>query len=357
MMINTHSEDALDHSHLVVETPSRLNRALLLAGFVITTPLITTVTAPWLAGQFFPDDSLISSISMVVGFCTSIPLVGTAVEKFFLIRNSTTGMFVTQDTLRSLLGKSAINVSYMPGTHISFPWERRIAGNNILLEDAPIEFSFEVLRVDGILFGKGSYRMRPDPNNPVTFLSSVAAVGEEVRDLIIAEIQSFFKEESAIESATKLTELNEHLKEVFVKALAELEKNNGVIVSDATVSKLLPSEELQRTLSGISEADAIHAAVLKQLGMKDQTQLNRALKRGSLTHDDVKRVQDNILAITGNMDNIKIERRDFNLNVSGLSPETVNAVTELAKTPVAQAAATAAASRARSSGPKKGTKK
>jgi hypothetical protein len=42
-MINTHSEDALDHSHLVVETPSRLNRALLLAGFVITTPLITTV--------------------------------------------------------------------------------------------------------------------------------------------------------------------------------------------------------------------------------------------------------------------------------------------------------------------------
>lgn len=356
-MFNIQASDDANLSHVVVEAPSRLNRALLLGGFVVLTPLLATVTAATLAGQFFPDNGLISSISMVMGFCGSLPLIAATVEKHFLIRNSTTGMFITQDTFRSLSGKSDINVSYGPGTHISFPWERRLAGNNILLEDAPIEFTFKVLRVDGILFGKGSYRMRPDPNNPVTFLSSVASVGEEVRDLIIEEIQRFFKEGSAIESATKLNDVNEHLEKEFVQTIAELEKRNGVIVSSATVSEILPSEELQRTLNGISEANVIHAAVLKQLGMRDQTQLNRALKRGDLTHDDVKRVQDNVLAITGNMDNIKIERREFDLNVRGLNPETVNAVTELAKTPAVENAATAAALRAQGSSPKKGTKK
>lgn len=347
-MLNAHS----DLRDSVVEKPSRGARSALLAGFVVATPLISAGIINWLGGQFFPDNSLVSSITMVAGFFAGVPLVGIALEKKFLIRNATTGMFVTQDTLRSLLGKRDINVSYAPGTHISFPWERRDANGNILLEDAPIEFTFKVLRPDGTLFGKGSYRMRPDPSNPVSFLSSAAAVGEEVRDLIIAKIQDFFKEGSAIESAAKLSGLNDYLNEVFVELLAEVEDRNGVTISDVTVSELLPSEELQRTMTGISEARAFQEAVLVHLGMKDQNELNRALRKGTISQDDVKRARENQLAISGNMDNLKIERREFDINIRGLNDEAVNAITELAKTPAAQAAATAAASRARGGGSK-----
>ena len=347
-MLNAHT----DLRDSVVKKPSRFSRSALLAGFVVVTPLITSGVAVLLGEQFFPDNSLVSSISMVVGFFAAVPVVGIALEKNFLIRNVTTGMFVTQDTLRSLLGKGDINVSYAPGTHISFPWERRIAENNIILEDAPIEFTFKVLRPDGTLFGKGSYRMRPDPSNPVSFLSSAAAVGEEVRDLIIAEIQKFFKDGSAVESGAKLGDLNGYLNDVFVNTLAIVEDRNGITISDVTVSELLPSEELQRTMTGISEARSFQEAVLVHLGMKSQSELNRALKRGTISQADVKLARENQLAISGNMDNLKIERREFDINFRGLSDEAVNAITELAKTPAAQAAATAAASRARGGGSK-----
>lgn len=347
-------DPSVDLRDTLVKNPSRLSRFSVLAGFVLITPLITTGVSSWLAGQFFPGNALIQSISTIVGLCAALPLIGIASEKKFLIRNITTGMFVTQDTLRSLLGKIEINVPYGPGTHISFPWERRLAGNNILLEDAAIAFAFKALRPDGTLNGKGSFRMRPDPNNPVSFLSSAAAVGEEVRDLIIAEIQKFFKGGSLLEFAAKIAELNEHLNEVFVNLLALVEERNGVTISDVTVSELLPSEELQRTMTGIAEAHAIHQAVLALLGMKNQDELNQALQTGTMSQDDVKRARENILAITGNMDNLKVERREFDFNIRGLSDEAIDAITELAKTPAAKAAATAATSRARGGGSKQG---
>ena len=365
----------IDLRDTIVQSPSRNSRAGLLGGFAIFTPFVLAGFNSWLGHQFFPNNNLVGNITWYMGLFGSIPLIGIAVEKYFLVRNATTGMFVTQDTVRSLLGKIDINVPYGPGTHISFPWERRLAVNNIIVEDAAIDFLFTIQRPDGTLYGKGSYRMRPDPNNPVAFLSSAAAVGEEVRDLIIADIQKFFKAESALEATGMIGEVNNYLKreyigeekeiedangvtkKEFIPKVSDVEERNGVNISDVTVSEILPDNDLRRTLNGISEARGVQQGVLILLGMNTQEEVNEALKAGTLSQDDVKKARENFLAISGNMDNMKIERREFDINIRGLSDEAVSALTELAKTPAAQAAATAAASGKGGGGSKQGRKK
>lgn len=339
------NEQTIDLRDTIVKEPNRGARLAILAGFALATPLLTTPLAVWLGQQFFSGNDIVWKVSAAVGFFAAIPIVGIAAEKYFLIRNITTGMFLTQDTLRSLLGKKDINVAYGAGTHICFPWERRLAGNNILIEDAPVEFRFEVQRPDGSVFGKGSYRMRPDPENPVAFLSSAASVGAEIKDLVIAEIQEFFKDQRAMDATGMVGALNAHLKSIFIDARSEAEARNGVCISDATVVELVTSDDLKKTAAGISEARAVQEGVLILLGMATQADFNAALKSGLVTQDDARKARENFLAISGNMDNLQIKRSEYDFNIRGLSQEAIDAVIKLAQTPAAQAAATAAAAR------------
>ena len=342
----------IDLSDTVKKLPSRKGRIGLLIAFIVIGFISIIVFSVWFGQQFFPGNGLMAKLSASAGFAAAIAIIGQSVEKFFIIRNSTTGMFVTQNTFASLVGEPDLNVAYGPGTHVSYPWERRLAGNNILIEDAAVEFVFTVQRPDGNLFGKGSYRLRPDIHNPVTFLSSVASVGKEIQDLIIVEIQRFFTNETAPEAAGKLGPLNDHLEEAFIGKRAQAEANNGVCISDVSISELIPGPELQRTMAGISEARAIQQAVELFLHM-DRKQIGRALRNGTLTQQDITRAREHVLAVSGNQGNLEIKRQEFDLNIRGLSPELTEQLTNLANTPAAQAAAAAAIARRRGSGGKK----
>ena len=298
----------------------------------------------WLGSQFFSNPIMLS-ISTGVGFSAGIGLVVATFEKYFLIRNGPTSMFLTQNSLASLLGKSDINIAYGPGTHFSFPWERRIASNTLSLEEAEESFSFTVQLPDGDLHGEGAFVLRADQEHPVTFLSSISAVTSDLTKLITADVLAFFKGMTAMEALGKVGDLNTQLDTKYNATRTDIEKKHGVHVSSVKISKLLPSEELRRTLSGITEAEAVQRGVQILLGKASQAEVDAALQRGEITSDDIKRAREHFLAISGNMNHIEIKRSEFDLNIRGLDPETAKALADLAKTPAAQAAAVAAGTR------------
>ena len=333
----------ITQEHTLNVDPSRSARFTVLlastAAVLVTTPALTG----FLGSQFFDNGTMVS-ISTALGLAAAIGAIPVMLKKFFVVENGPTGVFVTQDAFASLQGRKQINVPYGPGVHISFPWERRLAGNNILIEDYTSNFEFVVQRPDGTLYGKGSYRMRPDRENLIAFLSSVAAVGEEIRDLIIAEIQSYYKEGTAMDGLGSLGELNGHLKRTLGDGKhSEVEQRNGVHISDVTVSELLPNDELRRTINAISEAKGIHQGIEIMLGLSKQ-EIDQRIAAGTLTQADLNLARDRFLAISGNLDGMDIKRHEIDVSVHGLDSEAIKALSELGKSPAAAAAIAAGAS-------------
>jgi hypothetical protein len=326
-------------------------RFLTLVVYILLVPSLTMILFTVLGEQFFPNSVLMFKISLIIGLAVGIGVLGLSIEKFFIIRNPTTAMFLTQDTIASLLGKNDVNISYGPGTHISFPWERRLGENNISLLEAANDFNFTVQCADGTLTGSGSFRVRPNQSKPVVFLSSVSAVADDIRDLIVGEVVAFFKNKTAAEALNTLGDLNKHLDVLFRQSDTEVEERCGVQISDVTVTELLPSEELQRTLSAVSEAGAIAKGVEILLGMNQEEQ-KTAIREGRLTQADINLARDRFLSISGNLAGMDIKRQEFDFSFHGLDPEALTAMAEVLKTPGGMAVATAAATSKRGGGSK-----
>jgi SPFH domain / Band 7 family len=326
------------------EYRNRHLRLMVLLGFYGLTLILSIIFTTVMGAQFFPGNSLVFKVCFVFGLAAGVGICIPTTEKLFLIRNPTTGMFITQDTLASLTGIGDVNIAYGPGTHLSFPWERRLEGNNISLEEAANAFDFTVQCSDGILQGSGSFRLRPDQSKPVTFLSSVSAVADDITDLIIQEILAKISGLTVKETLLGLKTLNVHLDQEFRGRKTEIEERCGVHISDVTVSKLLPTAELQRTLSAISEAEAIAQGVSIILGM-DQATMRESVKNGTLSQEDINRARRDFLSVSGNLDGMEIKRQEFDLNIRGLDGDAIKAITELAKIPAIQAAAAGFAAR------------
>jgi len=332
---------------------NRLSRNAVFAACMVALPIALTTFGSWLLSQFFDDFELMQQIGGGAGLSISIGLNFYLAEKYFIIRNSTTGLFVTQNTLASLFGSSNINVAYGPGTHISYPVERRLKENNISLLEASIPFSGIVVQcLDGVLTLKGSYRARPRSHQAVRFLTGVASAADDVTSLIAADIVSRLGVVTVDVALAQLKELNEYLHHYSnpddddKKAL---ENRFGIEIGDVTVDEMLESEEVRRTRSALSEANAIMRGTWKLLGVDDYKNsaaaLRNKIRSGELTQADVNLARDRFLSISGNLEGMNINRTEFDLSLHGLDPEAIKAITDLAKSPAAQAYAAAAASR------------
>jgi regulator of protease activity HflC (stomatin/prohibitin superfamily) len=245
-------------------------------------------------------------------------------------------MFVTLDQLRSLRNKDNVNVSYGPGTHLSFPWETRIKENNISLEEAAQDFDFKVQCSDGVINGSGSFRLRPDLRSAVTFLNGAAGVASEIKDLIISDIIKFFREKTVKQAVTNFGELNRHLDKQFADHHADVEERYGINVTDVTVSMMLPSEDVQKTLSALSEATAIAAGTEILLAIPPG-KLSEYLEQNKTTQADVKEARDRFLAISGNLEGMDISRNEYDFNIRGLDSETIHELGNIMKIPGVQA--------------------
>lgn len=329
---------------------NRKARRRVLIGTSILTPLVSSI-AGVTAGRVFFDGALPMIIGGIAGAGGGVIAVTAMVSNLFLIVNNSTGMFLTIDRLRSLLDRDDINVAYGPGTHICFPWEQRLPENNIPLEEATVTFEFSVLCTDGLLQAKGSARLRPDIQNPLAYLSGVASVAEDITDLVIA----FAVEKMARTTVTKATkflpELNQLLRNEFVKypdvatqaaRAAEygvkpkelgpdqtvFELRFGVGVGDIVIKELLPSEEVLKTISALTEATAIKKGTAIMLGLSMRQVADR-LKDKSLSQTDYNNARDRFLAVSGNMEGVDITRYEVDLSAHGIDPATVEALLAL----------------------------
>ncbi len=298
--------------------------------FVSAMTLIVAVTtiALLVLGSSLYNSAVMEKISVAIGLATGLALAYYIATVFFFLKNDTVGMFVTQDTLQSLLGSQNVNVYYGPGFHISFPWEQRIANNNISLEEATNEFEFDVICSDGTLTVKGSYRMRPDMQRPVAFLTGVAAVADEISDLIKSDIFSRFQGKTVIQAIGEVNELNETLKNFTRNHPVEVAF--GVQISDVTVSQLLPSKELMRTISAKAEAAAIRSAILTVLGVQSEAEFDQKRNSGLITNDDVERARYAAMSMSGNLEGVEVKRNEYVVSLNGIDSDAVKAVAQAA---------------------------
>lgn len=257
-------------------------------------------------------------------------ILRTLAEPKFRIDNPTTGIFLTMDPLKRLLGKEDVITIYPPGPSYCYPWEGRDASNSISLEEATVRFNFDVVCTDGLIQAQGSYRLRANQNNPIAFQTGVAAVAEDMQDLVIA----FAIEKMATKKITtvlkKLSELNELLKEEFVLADSPFEKRFGVHVGDVTIGQLKPSDDVMKTLSGITESTAINKGTAIMLGYTSMKTVNEAMAAGKLTNAEVKDARDRFLAVSGNLEGMDIKRNEYVLSAHGVDPKLAEAITSLA---------------------------
>lgn len=331
---------------------NRTGRWMVFAGLAAGMPTAGLLGSTALGNYFF---SGVPAMSFLLGASGAfLGFVGFLVLKShrMTVINDTTGVFITVDALRSLFKRGKINVTYGPGTHISYPWEQRYKENNIPVLEATNEFNFVVNCKDGILYGKGSYRLRPDPQNPVAFISGVAAVADDLKDLIIAKVAAAMKDMSIMDATSQIEPLNETLKNEFVvnltkkgrarKAPTKFENRFGIQVGDVTIKELLPSDEVQKTLSALTEAAAIRKGTAILLGLTEDT-VTAALRDGIVTQAAYDLARDRFMAASGNLEGVKVQRYELMLNASGIDKDTAEALAAmLSRIPPSTIAAVAA---------------
>lgn len=316
----------------------RMSRLICLVVFWLAVPLLTACIGYLVGGMVF-NHSVMANIGAILGAGAGALGMLAALERRFIIRNEITGLFVTQNELASIFG-TEVNVYYGPGTHISYPWERRAAAGNITLEEVPVKFDFTVQCLDGVLKPYGSYRLRPDLKQPIRFLTGVAGVASELQGLIGPFILDQFKDLTVREGLNIRNEINLALRERFINNDDDLEKRFGIIISDVTVDEILPTAEVQKTISGIAEADAIFQATAKILGHKPEKA--RELRADGKIPDHVwQRASNQAMAVTGNNEGRQESGFTLDVNLNGIDSDTtrkvVDAGAEMLKSPAGQA--------------------
>ena len=324
--------------------------------FVLSVILIS-LGLGYTLGTLWFDSGLGTKLTTVFFFAAGILFAALAMNQWFLIRNDTNTMFVTQNTLKSLAGSTSVkevNVIYGPGVHTCYPWEKRIASNNISLEEVAQDLEGEIQLPFGKLDIEGSFRLRPNPQDPVNFLNSSAEVASEISDLILAKVLQFLiydpKETDGDRGKNKrsltlkdsldlISDLNSHLKEVFTTGHIEddveaKERNNieqafGIIISDVTISKLLPEAEVQRTMSAVTEAESIFEGAARLLGYDATSDLNEAKKIGEVTQQQIDKARERFMAVSGNLEGMDIRVNEIELNIGGVEGEVVKDIKEL----------------------------
>ena len=228
------------------------------------------------------------------------------------VTNGAIYAFVTVDLLNKEL------VSYGPGFHFAFPWEARDGANNVSLKEVEGTFDFEVQTETGTLKGKGSFRLRPDINCLPSFLAGAGTIAAELSDIVSTECVKYLGQKKVMEALKDLGALNECLKKHFThgaSSITPFEKRFGVMVGDVTVSKLMPSDEVQKALDGRAEQAALDHVIARNLGYPSMEEVHKAVKRGKLTPEQVAYANENALALTDNLGTMKVERHSHTVHL------------------------------------------
>jgi hypothetical protein len=321
-------------------TRNRAGRTLVFFGTPVALALLGGALVSFLAHTFIGVTG-ITYIGVIVGVACGL-ISFLAIKHLFVVQNDTTGLLVTLDQVKSLFrGKSSesVNVFYGPGTHFAYPWEARFARNNIPVTETTEEFEFTAICLDGTLTGKGSFRLRPDFENPINYLSGVGAVAGDLKDLIIAFINAWLAKKTMQQGLDEQDKLYEALHEEFIRKdeKTPFEVRFGVQLGDVTVSQLLMSDEAQRTRGALNEASMIVTGTAVLLGYKTVEDMQTALADGKTDQDDIERARRDFRIISGNMEGATVNR--YEVDIKGITPEVAGALAAVLNNPAARALA------------------
>jgi hypothetical protein len=172
----------------------------------------------------------------------------------------------------------------------------------------------------------------------------VAAIAEEMSGLIITKAVAELKPKKVKSAMQNIAALNDTLRVEFAGKssvdVSKIEKRFGIIISDVTIEQMLPSEELQRTMSALSEASAIAEGTAILLGMTRKA-ASLKLEADSTFRTQYNEARDRFLSVSGNLEGMDISRTEFMLRLDGIDPELVKAIGDIAKNPNLVAAAAA----------------
>ncbi len=305
----------------------RTSRNLLLGGYIAAVPFIFSGIGAKITNDWFDT----RAPGFYIGLAAASLVVGVTVGRF-LIRNKSLHSFVTVDLLQSFLSGEDVYVTYGPGLHAAFPWESRSADDNISLDEAEQDFEVTVQCLSGIVTVNGSLRMRPDIRFSIPFLSGTAVMASDVVDLVKSFIIELLAGKEVDEALVMVATLNTELNKKFGLAsqgvspsearhskdpqVSEFERRFGVNIGDITIAKILPSKEAQKTRNAIDEARVISKGTLIILNMKDEDELNEALRNGMITRDDVTRARREFMAASDNI-TMNLGANEYTLKLEG----------------------------------------
>lgn len=265
-------------------------------------------------------------------------LVMWILPKIYIV-NSAVSAFVTIDLFATLFGGNKSLVTYGPGFHFCFPWEKREGDNTVDLTEAAEGFPFKVQAIGGNLDGKYSVRLRPDITRLPEFLAGVAAVAADLGDLITAEIVADLSNQEVNTALKNVAALNKKLADKFKhgerqgEEASAFEERFGVIIGDVTVSELMPSKEVSETMSAQTESAVIDDIVAKSFGKDTIRDLQASVDAGVISQDEVNRRRNQTMAMSGNLQGMDFSESTFNLRISGLDkvdPALAEAITAAA---------------------------
>lgn len=294
-----------------------------------TTPVILPIIG-YLAGinmlEIFFEHEMFPVLGGIAG--ATIGFIGfLAIKHLFVVQNSSTGMLVTIDRLRSMFTGKDSHVVYGNGDLICFPWERRLAENNIPVVEVAGNFEFKAVCSDGIVNGTASFRIRPDFHNPLAYLSGADAVDQDFTGLLKAFITDWLASRTIKEAVNNKAELNAALRQEFAAKVSEFEARFGVQVGDITVDQLTLSKEVAETLNARNEAVNIAEGTAIMLGLESVAKMQEAVAAGKLSQAEVDAAQRRFLIVSGQIKDASTSR--FEIDLSGVSPEIARVVAEV----------------------------
>jgi len=333
------------HDRQLLATDSLLKRDRTGRLIVLIAWIIFLLFVPPFVGAQISSDWFGNIVpGLLLGFVVTA-MASSTLARFF-VKVGALRAFVTVDLLQTFINQRSgsagpdekVYVPYGPGLHISFPWESRGAAQNIPLEEMSEDFKVTVQLRQGPVHIKGSVRLRPDITKLVPFLGGVASIVSEVTDLIESKIIQYLgHNENVFEVLTSVKDLNSYLNREFAigkggSGVAEFEDRFGVNVGDVTVAEILPSEEVQKTMAGLTEAQVIAEGTAILMGYKNAEGVKRAKTRGLVTQDDINKARDRFMAAS---DNIKmdLDANEYTFKIEGLEkldPKTVKALSQAA---------------------------
>ncbi len=288
-------------------------------------------------------------LPLVIGYTGGLGLgafVGVWLISKSYITNGTVVAFVTLNPLITAFGSGNPLVTYGPGFHFCYWWEKRDGGNTVDLGEAAETYSAVIQVPSGKFTVKYSVRLRPDIERLPEFLSGVASIAAELGGIISAQIIDFVNIKNdhgrpltISEAIASLAKLNGYLKcefehgKVHGDDASDFEKRFGVMIGDVTAEEILPSKEVQETMSAVTEAEVIDKIVANSFGYDDVKALRAAVLAKEVKDEEINRRRTQTLAMSGNLQGMDLKEHTFNLQIQGLNdidPALIHAITAAA---------------------------